>query len=297
MLDQIFRISNFMVEAFLHIWPYLVVTIPLAVAVQMSGASKFIKRAFQARPLTAILLATIVGAFSPFCSCGVIPIIASLLIGMIGWKLAVWRLAATLVLSLSAGLITHWVMKRGWLGQQIWLGQQVLRTRKAARVQSTLDLIKKGWRGLKNSLIAVQLLKYATPAVSPPICAACSANVASVKNEQIKVKPEIETTLHTKGPAGQAQSSDCDAGIETFKLRLLKETLGATWMVVKFMALAVIAMPELKRSSCVYLKKRWVPPGWSSSLWHWPSYWRVLLRCIYPGNGYPLPWGSKILWL
>ena len=64
MVDQIFRIGNFMVDAFLHIWPYLVATIPLAVAVQMSGASKFIKRAFNARPLTAILLATIVGAFS-----------------------------------------------------------------------------------------------------------------------------------------------------------------------------------------------------------------------------------------
>jgi uncharacterized membrane protein YraQ (UPF0718 family) len=42
--------------------------------------SKYIKRAFDAKPITAILLATIVGAFSPFCSCGVIPIIAALLI-------------------------------------------------------------------------------------------------------------------------------------------------------------------------------------------------------------------------
>jgi uncharacterized membrane protein YraQ (UPF0718 family) len=74
------KIANFMGEAFLHIWPYLLVTIPLAVAVNMSGASKYIKRTFDARPITAILLATIVGAFSPFCSCGVIPVIATLLI-------------------------------------------------------------------------------------------------------------------------------------------------------------------------------------------------------------------------
>jgi len=47
----------------------------------MSGASKHIKRAFDAGPIAAILLATIVGAFSPFCSCGVIPVIAALLIG------------------------------------------------------------------------------------------------------------------------------------------------------------------------------------------------------------------------
>jgi uncharacterized membrane protein YraQ (UPF0718 family) len=115
--NEIIRISNFIVEAFMHIWPYLVVTVPLAVAVQMSGASKFIKRAFGAKPMTAIVLATVVGAFSPFCSCGVIPVIASLLIsgvplapvmsfwiaspsmdpeifflsvGMIGWELAVY---------------------------------------------------------------------------------------------------------------------------------------------------------------------------------------------------------------
>lgn len=62
-------------------WPYLLVTIPLAVAVNLSGASKYINRAFQARPVVAVLLATLVGAFSPFCSCGVIPVVVALLIG------------------------------------------------------------------------------------------------------------------------------------------------------------------------------------------------------------------------
>ena len=164
--DEMMRVSNFIVKAFLHIWPYLVVTIPLAVAVQMSGASKYIKRAFQANPLRAIVLATVVGAFSPFCSCGVIPVIASLLIsgvplapvmsfwiaspsmdpeifflsvGMIGGELAVWRLAATLLLSFAAGLITHMLMENGWLGRQI------LRTREFTPAPSLLRLIKKGW--------------------------------------------------------------------------------------------------------------------------------------------------------
>jgi uncharacterized membrane protein YraQ (UPF0718 family) len=80
MIASILKISQFIAESFLHIWPYVAVTIPLAVAVQMSGASKYIKRAFEARPLTAVMLATVLGAFSPFCSCGVIPVIASLLI-------------------------------------------------------------------------------------------------------------------------------------------------------------------------------------------------------------------------
>jgi len=131
-----------MMASFRHIWPYLVVTIPIAVAVNMSGASRYIKRAFDAGPLAAILLATVVGAFSPFCSCGVIPVIAVLLIGgvplppvmafwiaspsmdpeifflsvgTIGWNLAVWRLAGTLFMSLGAGFITHYLMQSGWI--------------------------------------------------------------------------------------------------------------------------------------------------------------------------------------
>ena len=155
--DELLNIGTFIVNSFLHIWPYLLVTIPLAVAIQMSGASKYIKRAFEAKPISAIFLATVVGAFSPFCSCGVIPIIASLLIsgvplapvmsfwiaspsmdpeifflsvGMIGWELAVWRLAATLLLSLAAGFITQAIVTNGWLGQPI------LRSQKAVSVQT-----------------------------------------------------------------------------------------------------------------------------------------------------------------
>ncbi len=139
-------ISQFILNAFLHIWPYLLVTIPLAVAVRMSGAAKFIDKALRAWPIIAILLAGAVGAFSPFCSCGVIPVAPALLIGgvplapvmtfwiaspsmdpeifflsvaTIGWDLAVWRLAATLILSLSAGFITHFILQKGWLGRRI----------------------------------------------------------------------------------------------------------------------------------------------------------------------------------
>ena len=181
MLEPVLKISQFIAEAFLHIWPYVVITIPLAVAVQMSGASKYIKHAFEARPLTAIVLATVLGAFSPFCSCGVIPVIASLLIsgvplapvmsfwiaspsmdpeifflsvGMIGWELAVWRLAATLVLSLGAGFITHLLMQNGWLGQQ------VLRTRKVTKVQSVAELVKKGWQALKKPALRLFRLRH-----------------------------------------------------------------------------------------------------------------------------------------
>ena len=44
MSDHILAIAQYMIESFLHTWPYLLITIPIAVAVKMSGASKYINR-------------------------------------------------------------------------------------------------------------------------------------------------------------------------------------------------------------------------------------------------------------
>ncbi len=40
MFAEMTRILNFMVEAFLHVWPFVLVTIPIAVAVNLTGASR-----------------------------------------------------------------------------------------------------------------------------------------------------------------------------------------------------------------------------------------------------------------
>ena len=60
MFDPTLQIASFIAGAFWHIWPYLLITIPLSVAVRMSGASRYISRAFQAQPVIAIFLATAV---------------------------------------------------------------------------------------------------------------------------------------------------------------------------------------------------------------------------------------------
>ena len=337
MLEPILKISQFIAEAFLHIWPYVVVTIPLAVAVQMSGASKYIKRAFEARPLTAVVLATVLGAFSPFCSCGVIPVIASLLIsgvplapvmsfwiaspsmdpeifflsvGMIGWELAIWRLAATLVLSLGAGFITHLLMENGWLGQQI------LRTRKVTKVHSTAELFKKGWQALKNSFAPVApaghsfpaavsqsrvQLQYA-PVIAPlksestttrkaggldftaiggkrqgrevpqslrvepgakhPVwktqssagCSSCSTAISPLKSPQPASVDILNTPTHGDSCSSGAQNCGCNSAIDTFWQRLFKETLSATTMVIKFMALAFF----LEALIILYVPPEWI---------------------------------------
>jgi uncharacterized membrane protein YraQ (UPF0718 family) len=305
-LDEIFKIGDFIFESFLHIWPYLVVTIPLAVAINMSGASKYIKRAFAAQPFTAIVLATVVGAFSPFCSCGVIPVIASLLIsgvplapvmsfwiaspsmdpeifflsvGMIGWQLAVWRLAATLILSFAAGLITHLVMEKGWLGQPI------VRARKPTPVQSSFELIKKGWHQLKfradRSRPAAQpagplaspsetllqlapVLQASSLAPAAAGCESCSSEATLRPLQQILPAINVDNLSSTgccnSQPVesaccdSQPAESACCGNSASFKSRLLKETLSASWMVGKFMALAFI----LEALITFYVPASWI---------------------------------------
>ncbi|UCD79962.1 MAG: permease [Desulfobacterales bacterium] len=296
--DEILKIGNFILNSFLHIWPYLLVTIPLAVAIQMSGASKYIKRAFAAQPFSAIILATVVGAFSPFCSCGVIPVIASLLIsgvplapvmsfwiaspsmdpeifflsvGMIGWELAVWRLAATLILSFGAGLLTHVIMQKGWLGSSI------LRTRKVDPVQSTFEILKKGWNQLKAGVrrlrpaaypdastgsnadpfrLLMPILQTSSVAKTPagaPVCRTCSSAADLMPIGQIPQNVN-QNTVASEGCSSRTDGSSCCDGPTSIKVRLVKESLSATWMVGKFMALAFL----LEGLITLYVPASWI---------------------------------------
>lgn len=65
-----------------HLWeilPYTLFAILLAASVLAMAADRLVARAFQGRVPVMIVLASIVGATAPFCSCGVIPVVAALL--------------------------------------------------------------------------------------------------------------------------------------------------------------------------------------------------------------------------
>jgi uncharacterized membrane protein YraQ (UPF0718 family) len=280
--DQILKIAEFIINAFWQIWPYLLITIPLAVVVQMSGASKYINRAFQARPLIAIFLATAVGAFSPFCSCSVIPVVASLLIGgvplapvmafwiaspsmdpeifflsvaTIGWELAVWRVIATLLLSLSAGFITHAVIRQGWLGDNI------LRPRPATAAPSSWKLLQQGWQTLKHSLTPSPALGFVAASPAPASVSACCSSTTEISLVD-SAHPAASTAAASSCSAagcgsntasGQAATS-CSLKPASFRQRLLKETWSAAAMVAKFMALAFF----LEALIILYLPSEWI---------------------------------------
>ena len=69
----------FTLESFLWLLPFLLISVLLAAWLKASGADQLIALAISRKPLAAILIATLAGAFSPFCSCGVVPVVASLL--------------------------------------------------------------------------------------------------------------------------------------------------------------------------------------------------------------------------
>lgn len=70
---------RFAAAAFAGVAPFLVLSILIAAWAGATGADGLIARAFTGSPVAMIVLAAIVGALSPFCSCGVIPLVAALL--------------------------------------------------------------------------------------------------------------------------------------------------------------------------------------------------------------------------
>jgi len=71
--------AAFTAKAAWSVLPFFVLSIALAAYAKASGAESLIARAFAGRVQLTILFASLMGALSPFCSCGVIPVIAALL--------------------------------------------------------------------------------------------------------------------------------------------------------------------------------------------------------------------------
>ena len=76
---QLLPSIRFVLEALISIAPFLALAVGIAAFAAASGADRLVARVFSGRPLRTVALAALFGALSPFCSCGVIPIIAAML--------------------------------------------------------------------------------------------------------------------------------------------------------------------------------------------------------------------------
>ncbi len=252
-MNHLIEIATFIYNSFLHIWPYLLITIPLAVLVKITGAASYINKVMKMQPMLAIILATLVGAFSPFCSCGVIPVITTLLIAgvplapvmsfwiaspsmdpeiiflsaaTIGWTLTWWRLAATLIISLSAGYITHFVVKKGLLGDQILRSQKVKPVKTFNELIIDFMLFMKSKLTKKEVQFEIKAIHKSGNLVTAVSC--CSVNDNITENEIISDTCACTTECKVEEPIIK----------EKFAKTIFKETYVATIMVVKFMFLA-----------------------------------------------------------
>jgi uncharacterized protein len=145
-MTEAVAIAEFVVRAVWKVLPWFLLSVSLGVLVRALKLDDMIRQAVEARVGLAVVLATAVGAFSPLCSCTIVPVISGLLlsgvplapvmsfwvasptmdpemfaltVATLGWPLALARLAATLVLSLGAGYLTLALTRSGILSADV----------------------------------------------------------------------------------------------------------------------------------------------------------------------------------
>lgn len=138
--------TRFAVRNLFDVAPFLLLSIGIAAYAGTTGADGLIARAFTGSPLLMILIAAAAGGLSPFCSCGVIPLIAALLAmgvplsavmafwlaspvmdpsmfvlttGVLGAEFAIAKTIAALGLGIFGGFTVHLIMRAGGLSDPL----------------------------------------------------------------------------------------------------------------------------------------------------------------------------------
>ena len=139
---QLLPSLRFTGASLLSMAPFLLLAVAMAAYAKASGSDKLIARAFSGNAVTAVVAASLMGALSPFCSCGVIPLIAAMLIAGvplapvmafwiaspimdpemfvltaagIGLGFTIAKAIATIAMGLMAGFVVLALERRGWL--------------------------------------------------------------------------------------------------------------------------------------------------------------------------------------
>lgn len=141
---QVLPSLRFTGASLLSMAPFLLLAVAMAAYAKASGSDQLIARAFSGNPVTAVVAAALVGALSPFCSCGVIPLIAAMLMAGvplapvmafwiaspimdpemfvltaagIGLGFTVAKTIATVAMGLMAGFVVLAIERRGGLAE------------------------------------------------------------------------------------------------------------------------------------------------------------------------------------
>lgn len=136
----------FTAQNLVNVGPFLLLSIGIAAYAGATGADGLIARAFTGSPAMMIVIAALAGGLSPFCSCGVIPLIAALLAmgvplsavmafwlaspvmdpsmfflttGVLGSEFAIAKTLSAVGLGMFGGTIVHLVAKSGGLADPL----------------------------------------------------------------------------------------------------------------------------------------------------------------------------------
>ena len=129
-------------QSLLGIAPWLALSVAFAAWAKASRADSHVALAFTGSPVRMVVLASLFGALSPFCSCGVVPVIAGLLgagvplapvmafwmssplmdpemfvltAASLGLQFAVAKLLAAIAIGMMSGAVTWFLTSRGLL--------------------------------------------------------------------------------------------------------------------------------------------------------------------------------------
>lgn len=168
MSKTIIFVLSFVINASVGLAPFFLLSVSVASLIKTLKLEQYFERAFRGRQLASVPVAAGTGAFSPLCSCGVIPAIAAMLAAgiplapimafwitsplmspesfvltysILGSEMAVARLVATLVIGLIAGYLTLYLMQRGFLEPEVLkdFGANGTMTKDMQEIEQTLD--------------------------------------------------------------------------------------------------------------------------------------------------------------
>jgi uncharacterized membrane protein YraQ (UPF0718 family) len=138
--------AAFTIKSLVEMAPYFIIAVGFAAYAKASGMDGLVAKAFSGSPAVAIMIAAAAGALSPFCSCGVIPLIAAMLgagvplapvmafwiaspimdpemfvltAAGIGINFAVAKTIAAICMGLMAGFITHGLRRTAFLANPL----------------------------------------------------------------------------------------------------------------------------------------------------------------------------------
>ena len=133
-------------EALREVFVFLLASVLLASFAKATGLDQQISIVFSGHPFKAIIVASLFGALSPFCSCGVVPIIAGLLLAgvplapvmafcfasplmdpsmfllmvpVFGMEFTLSKLIFAIIIAITAGLGLHYFRDHPWLSSPL----------------------------------------------------------------------------------------------------------------------------------------------------------------------------------